>query len=696
MDSESWRKDTKDNVNKINELFNQVIHKLGNFENSYNMLSDTMKQIFDPRRNHAETQQKIGYVPRNKATQADYDRIGFMSGLEVHQQLKTKEKLFCHCPAGIFQKADDYDAELIRHMRPTLSELGEYDGTALMEFRTRKNIIYRIKNETACTYDVDDTPPFPLNREALSHAIDISLLSKLKVVGEVHITRKQYLDGSIPTGFQRTAIIGIEGEIQLKHKKVRLIQLSLEEDSCREVSDIGHTRIYRTDRLGMPLIETVTYPEFKNPDEVKEGADYIRFLNRSTGKVRSGIGSTRADVNVSCKGGTRVEIKGVAHNGWMPELTHNEAYRQWALLAIRDILNKTIKDQANWKIVSREVKAKDFKLENLGVPKSSTLKVYLVNLPQFQGILSHFTQPGKMFADDFSDRLKVIACIEKPNMVHSEMFEDVVGEKAWVKVQSLLGSREGDAQLIFWGPEEDIKTALESIEERCKLAFTGVPNETRKSFEDGTTIFERVLPGADRMYPDTDSAPIPLEDSEIDESMKRLPKLVSERILQLMEWKVPEDTHTYLLKNNLVPLLEKAQVNLKIPARFTARLLAHHLKHLQGQYPMLPDFSFEKVYELLEFIVYRKIDFAIARHMLFHLYQHPKMDFESVLITLNFREVPKAEILAKVPFLVKKYQETRTSHDDSAGLRWVMGNLSKLATGNMSLSELSKAIKLNT
>ncbi|MEI6436643.1 MAG: Glu-tRNA(Gln) amidotransferase subunit GatE [Bacteroidota bacterium] len=654
-----------------------------------------MKQQFDPRRNYAETQQKIGYVPRKKATQSDYDRIGFMSGLEVHQQLKTKEKLFCHCPAGIFQKADEFDAELIRHMRPTLSELGEYDGTALMEFKTRKNIIYRIKNETACTYDVDDTPPFPLNREALMQAIEISLLSKLKVVGEVHITRKQYLDGSIPTGFQRTAIIGIEGEIQLKNKKVRLIQLSLEEDSCREVSDIGHVRIYRTDRLGMPLIETVTYPDFKNPSEVKEGADYIRFLNRSTGKVRSGIGSTRADVNVSCKGGTRVEIKGVAHNSWMPDLTHNEAYRQWALLAIREILINRVKDPVNWKISSKEVKTKDFKLENLGVPKNSSLKVYLVNLPQFQGILSHFTQPGKVFADDFSDRLKVIACIEKPNMAHSEMFEDAVGEKAWTKIRSLLGSKEGDAQLIFWGDEEDIKTALETIEERCKMAFTCVPNETRKSFEDGTTIFERVLPGADRMYPDTDSAPIPLEDSDIDEAMKRLPKLVSERISQLNAWNVPEETHTFLLKNNLVPLLEKVQADLNVPARFTSGLLAYSLKHLQGQYPTLPDFSFNKIYELLKFLVDRRIDIAIAKRMLFHLYQHPKMDFESILTTINFKKIDRNDILAKAPFLVKKYKEIRTSRDDSAGLRWVMGNLSKLATGNIPLSELSQEITFN-
>ena len=654
-----------------------------------------MKQQFDPRRNFAETQQAIGYVPREDATQADYDRIGFMSGLEVHQQLNTREKLFCRCPAGIYQKPDDFDAELVRHMRPTLSELGEYDGTALMEFRTRKNIIYRIKNQTACTYEVDDTPPFPVNREALSQAIAISLLSKLKIVGEVHITRKQYLDGSIPTGFQRTAIIGIDGELELKNKKVRLIQLSLEEDSCREVSDIGHTRVYRTDRLGMPLIETVTYPEFKNPDEVKEGADYIRFLNRASGKVRTGVGSTRADVNVSCKGGTRVEIKGVAHTSWMPELTHVEAFRQYALLAIRDRLNAAVKDTTSWKMTSRETKAKDFKLENLGLTRNTTSKVYLVNLPGFGGILSHFTQPGRMFAEEFSDRLKVIACIEKPNMVHSEMADDPLGEKSWEKVRSLLGSAEGDAQIIFWGPEDDIKTALETIDERARMAFAGVPNETRKSFADGTTMFERVLPGADRMYPDTDSAPIPLDDAEIDAAIASLPKQVSERISQMTAWRVPQDAQVYVMRHNLVPLLERAQDELGVPARFTACLLAHTLKHLQGQYPALPDFSPAKIFDMLKFLTGRKIDTAIAKRMLPHLFQHPKMDFDSILVTIGYKQVPVEELLARVPFLVKKYREIRTSGSDGAGRRWIMGNLGKQAVGNISMKDLSNSIQIS-
>ena len=651
---------------------------------------------FDPLQNYEETREAIGYVPRKQATRKDYDRIGFMSGLEVHQQLMTKEKLFCRCPAGIYQKPEEFDAELIRHMRPTLSELGEYDGTALMEFKTRKEIVYRICNKTACTYDVDDTPPFPLNREALDIAIEISLLSRLKIVGEVHITRKQYLDGSIPTGFQRTAIIGVEGEIQLRNKKVRLIQLSLEEDSCREVSDIGHQRIYRTDRLGIPLIETVTYPDFKNPDEVKEGADYIRFLNRSTGKVRTGIGSTRADVNVSCKGGTRVEIKGVAHNSWMPELTHNEAFRQFALLRIVKILNEKVKEPKSWKICSSKIEAQDLPVE---IPMISEMAakdypIYIINLPHYRHILSHFLQPEMTFADELTNRLKVIACIEKPNMLHSEMFEDSVGRENWTKIRQMLSAGEEDAQVILWGPEADIPTALETVEERCLMAFAGVPNETRKSFEDGTTIFERVLPGADRMYPDTDSAPIPLADEVIDEMEKRLPMVTSERITQLQRWDVPEDTFTYILKNNLVPLIERVEKELGIPAKFTATLLAHKLNHMERQLGPVPGFTIDKVYELLAFLKSKKLDQAIAKKMLWIVYRHPERDLNTVLGEVDFKEISPNEIAKMIPSLIEEYKEIKTSKKEDAGAHWVMGELRKSAVGNISLASLSEEINL--
>jgi glutamyl-tRNA(Gln) amidotransferase subunit E len=653
-----------------------------------------MQQSFSASENYESTREAIGYVPRKKATQQDYDRIGFMSGLEVHQQLKTDHKLFCKCPAGIYQKPDEYDAEIIRHMRPTLSELGEYDGTALMEFKTRKQIVYHLSNDNACTYDIDDTPPFRINPEALEIAIKISLLSKLNIVGEVHITRKQYLDGSIPTGFQRTGIIGVEGEIYLKHKKVRLIQLSLEEDSCREVSDIGHTRVYRTDRLGMPLIETVTYPDCVNPDEVKEACNYIRFLNRSTGLVRTGIGSGRQDVNVSCRGGSRVEIKGVAHTKWIPELTHNEAFRQWALLQIRELLGTKIKNQQNWKISSIPISA-GFKTKNTILKQaiSGDKQVFAVNLPGFKWILSHFTQPGKMFADEINDRLFVIACLEHPFMIHSEELEPSLNDEEWSELKTKLKAGNEDAQIIFWGPEEDIATALETIEERCKMAFVGVPNETRKSFENGTTIFERVLPGADRMYPDTDSAPIPLENEYIEALKKDMPSEVIDRYHQLRKWNIPEDTYTYIFSKNHFGLIERTINELEFDPVFIGTFFGHTLKFVEGHYKSAEAFNYKIIFALFRYLKEQKLEPELAEYMLPVVYEFPKMDFDSVLESIKFKRIPKQEIISQIPFIRHKFDEEGIHKTRENEINWTMGKLRNKAVGNMPLTELKKHIE---
>lgn len=653
--------------------------------------------IFDPGQNYEASRRVVGYVPRSEAAQEDYDRVGFKAGLEVHQQLKTRKKLFCNCPAGVYNRKGDYDAEIIRHMRPTLSELGEYDGTALMEFKTRKQIIYQIRNETACTYDIDDTPPFPLNREALEIALEISLLCRLNIVGEVHIIRKQYLDGSIPTGFQRTAILGVEGAIRLKNKTVRIIQLSLEEDSCREVSDVGHVRVYQTDRLGIPLIETVTYPDFSNPDEVREGAQYIRFMNRSTGKVLVGIGAGREDVNVSCRGGDRVEIKGVSHNRWIPELTHNEVFRQWSLLRIRDLLKERIKDTEGWRITSVAIDPEGLEplrpeIERAREPGYGCAAV---RLPGFRGILSHFTQPGKMFADELSDRLKVIACIGKPNMTHTEEIDSVLPASQWDRFRDELEASKEDALVLLWGPEEDMPTALETVEERCRLAFEGVPRESRKSFEDGTTVFERVLPGPNRMYPDTDSVPISLEDDAIEEIRSRLPLDVSDMYARMTAWGIPQDTYPYILRNNLFPLLTRIIEDLEVDPVFAGTLLGHTLKHVEGRYPRSPDYRYEIVYDLIKHLRKQGIDQALAREMIAEQYQHPQMDIDSILATMKFNRVPEEEILGKIPFLCTIAAESGISEDPASRTRWMMGQLRPSALGNISFPELHRRVREN-
>jgi len=650
---------------------------------------------FDPRKNYEKTRQEIGFVSRKEATLNDYKRVGFKSGLEVHQQLLTRSKLFCRCPAGIYNDHDDYDAEVIRHMRPTLSEMGVYDGTALMEFRTRKEITYRINNRTACTYEVDDTPPFPIDQEALQIAIRIALAARMNVVGEAHIIRKQYLDGSIPTGFQRSAIISVDGELQLKNKKVRLIQLSLEEDSCREVSDIGHKRIYNTDRLGMPLIETVTYPDCLTPDELAEAAEYIRFLNRSTGMVRIGMGAAREDVNVSCEGGNRAEIKGVAHIKWIPELSHNEAFRQYALLNIRGKLRKLVANPASWNLTSREISEneKQFHFAPVRAALDRGEKVMAINLPGCKGILSHFTQPGYIFADEISDRLKVIACIEKPNMIHSEEMGEFSFTGLFPEVAIWLSAAPDDAQIILWGPEADIPTAVETVEERIRMAFEGVPNETRQAREDGTTGFERVLPGRDRMYPDTDSQPIPVTSALLERLASDLPADVAMRYRQLKDWHIPEDTWHFLLGKNMVQLIERIGDDLGFDHREVGILIGHRFRHLVRRDKLADGFSYERLYDMFAFLKKEKLLPPVARLMLPAVVAATEPDFRKILDETGYKKASLEEIKPEVNRFAKDFEKICYNGHSTAPVDWVMGQIHMNLIGNVRLSEARNEVE---
>jgi len=654
-----------------------------------------MNNKFKPLDNYEKTKKNIGYLKLANTPKTKYEEMGFKCGLEVHQQLKTEKKLFCRCPAGIYHKDDEYDGEVVRHMRPTLSELGEYDGTALMEQKTKKNIKYRLNNESSCTYEIDDTPPFPINNNALDIAIEIGILLGASIVGELHITRKQYLDGSIPGGFQRTAIVGIEGDIYLNKKTVKIIQLSIEEDSCREISDIGHERIYKTDRLGMPLIETVTYPEMITPEEAAEACNYIRFLNRSTGKVNTGIGATREDVNVSITGGTRIEIKGVAHIKWIPLLTHNEAFRQKSLLEIKNILNNRVKNPNEWKInkiklLNEIIVRYDFLSE---LKNDNSNKLYAVNLPNFKKILSHFTQPEQTFENEISDRLKVIACIEKPNMTTSESLNQKLDDTFFEEIRKELGSSDNDAQLVFWGPKNDIETALETIEERCRFAFDGIPEETRKSLKNGTTIFERVLPGPNRMYPDTDSPPISIEDKRIDNIKKNIPESLKKTIDKMTEWNIPKDTFTYILSKNLYPLLNRIINDFKEDPVFVSTIIGHRLKFIQGQIKSTNIFNHDRLYDVFKFVNDNKLEKSIIKKILPIAFENPNMDFDGIMTTINFKKLSKKNIISEIKDLKDKFDDIKFSQEKNAEVLWIMGRLAPLAIGNMSLNELEKVVK---
>jgi len=78
--------------------------------------------------------------------------------------------------------------------------------------------------------------------------------------------------------------------------------------------------------------------------------------------------------------------------------------------------------------------------------------------------------------------------------------------------------------VIVAGPSQDVQTAIGEVRLRMAEALVGVPRETRKSLPDGTTCFERMLPGPDRMYPDTDLPPIVLHDEDHQRAREATPE----------------------------------------------------------------------------------------------------------------------------------------------------------------------------
>lgn len=479
----------------------------------------------------------------------DYEILGFMCGLEVHQQLDTRGKLFCRCPAGV--RTTRVDAEVLRHMRPTLSELGEYDGTALMEFRTRKEIVYLLDRRTVCTYEIDDTPPFPIDDESIYAALQVATLYGLDRVSELQVMRKQYLDGSIPTGFQRTAMVALAGALPFPESELgadrvlRIRQLTLEEDSCREVSDAGHRIVFRTDRLGMPLTETVTEPDLLTPRDVAAGGRLLARVARANGRVRRGAGAARQDVNVSIAGSRRVEIKGVSQHKVLPRLVHIEAYRHLELLRIRaELLRRGVTESmlvlpeldppwASPLAVDARGLVGDVDAAPIQQARERGDMIAAVRLPGFAGILTHRTQPSAQssgrgelcFDHELAERLRVIACLTaRPFMTHGEESRSPVHAATWRSIRQALRATVDDAVVVVWGPEADVATAVEEIVGRSREALVGVPSETRQAHRDGTTGFERILPGPERMYPDTDTPPWPVPDAWLQEIDAKRPE----------------------------------------------------------------------------------------------------------------------------------------------------------------------------
>ena len=586
-----------------------------------------------------------------------FKNLGLKCGLEIHQQLKTEKKLFCNCKTLL--RNDKPSGTVLRHMRPTLSELGEYDGTALMEFKTKKNIIYQLYDDTVCTYEMDDTPPFRLNQQALEIALEIALLLNCSIVDEIHISRKQYLDGSIPTGFQRTGIIGVEGWIPFSNKKIRIIQLGLEEDACREISDIGHKIIFKTDRLSIPLVEVVTYPDIRTPREASEVANLIGRLLRSTGKVRRGLGSIRQDVNVSIKGGTRIELKGISKLQYISNAVANEAVRQKALLDIRDELRLRGITADNFKSEHQDITV-NFKKTAYKPWKEmirNNGKIYGIILRGFAGILDKSTQPGKTFADEIAGRVRVIACLDgMPNIVYSNHFlEFGLSVNEINELEHLFNSKLTDTIVLVWGNEADVTTAINEVKIRAMEATNGVPSETRQVFPDGSNDFERILPGPNRMYPDTDSPPTPICEKILNKIRRTLPESVWDCEKRLKKLGLNEPLIRSLCVSQNLKIFNKIVESFDISPMIVAVTLEEKLKYLRRKDKRVELITDDDLYELFGMLYENKFSKEALPIILEFLSDNPNKTVMEAVAELDITYMSVEELQSIIDEILIKY-----------------------------------------
>jgi glutamyl-tRNA(Gln) amidotransferase subunit E len=375
----------------------------------------------------------------------------------------------------------------------------------------------------------------------------------MKTVDEVQVMRKTVVNGSNTSGFQRTALIAQDGWIETKAGKVRVSALALEEDAARETGKSEGEVKYRLDRLGIPLIELGTEPDIKTPEQAREAAEKLGLLMRMTGKVRRGIGTIRQDVNVSIAGGSRVEIKGFQELADIPRVIEIEAERQQKLLEIRNFLiERKAMPERDFKDVSRILKASESNLVKGAVERND--EMIGMKLNGFAGVLKRVIQGERTFAKEIVDYLKHFTGMQ--GFIHTdELPKYGITEHHVFQLKQLFGAGNEDAVAFVFGKKEACEKALNIITERAEQLIKGVPEEVRGANPDLTTRFLRPMPGAARMYPETDELPIEITKELL--SGIKLPERPEQKLLRYKKIGLSEDLAEQVVRSEEMPVFEE-------------------------------------------------------------------------------------------------------------------------------------------
>jgi glutamyl-tRNA(Gln) amidotransferase subunit E len=621
----------------------------------------------------------------------DYKGINLTVGIEIHQELATKNKLFCACIPLLNTGEPDFTFQ--RKLRPSQSELGEIDPAALFEFLKGKTIIYEANHDTSCLVEMDEEPPGPLNSEALDICLIFSLLVDAKPVDEVHIMRKTVVDGSNTCGFQRTSVISLSGSVQVNRKDYRLEQICVEEDAARKIREDGDNITFRLDRLGIPLMEITTAPDIHTPEEAKAVAGRLGSLLRATGMVRRGLGTIRQDVNVSIKGGPVIEIKGVQDLNLIDTVVDYEAQRQLRLLEIADELKKRGVKKSN--LVNKPVEVSEIFSKSKSKIILNALerngKVFSVMLQGFKGLTGKELCPNRRLGTEFSDHAKVKGGVQ--GIFHTdENLRTIITEKELRFLREKLGVDTKDVIVIVADEEEKCKKALTGVVNRAIQALDGIPEETRSANPDGTTHYTRPRPGAARMYPETDVSAIKITPQWIDRLKSRLPEMPEHKLKRFMKvYKINEKLAKQIIDSEYLSLFEELATT-TTRTTLLAVTLTEDLKKMQRDGVPVKKLTREAIQGTFKLINDGKTSKEAIPELLIWLSKNPKKSASDALLALGLDLISEEELST----IIKSIIIDQADLVNERGMRAIgplMGILMRHVRGKVNAKDAQKQLQ---
>ncbi|MDW0237777.1 MAG: Glu-tRNA(Gln) amidotransferase subunit GatE [Nitrososphaeraceae archaeon] len=505
-------------------------------------------------------------------------------GLEIHQQLGSKNKLFCDCKIN---DSNEYDFTFKRNLRPTQSEMGSYDQAALFESKKIKTVKYQSSKNANCLIESDEEPPKMVNNEALEFVLTISLALNCTIEDELHVMRKIVIDGSNTTGFQRTILVGRNGFLEVEGVRVGIQSVCLEEDAARIINEDkreDENKGYSLDRLGIPLIEIALEPISDSPIFVTNVAQTIGRLLRSTKKVTRGLGSIRQDVNISTEDGPVVEVKGVQQLSQLPLVIEYERKRQDALNQIANELIKRKIDESSFIDHVTDVTQLLSKSSSKVVKKilTSDSRFTAFVLRGFKGLLSFEPYPAIRLGKELGDLVKVYGI---GGIFHSDELPNYgITPEDVESISAVLRMDKNDAFVLIGGPTKLVNTVLFELFTRIKKAFSGVVPETRSARLDGVTVFSRPKPGASRMYPETDIPYISIDKRKLKQLSQDTPQPWNEIIDQICKkYNINKTLAENIFDSKYFPLFEKIVSHTSISPSFVISKLTEDLVSMERE-----------------------------------------------------------------------------------------------------------------